>query len=85
MVALNSQADDVVAQALALPVDQRAAVAELVWQSVVEESGAPPGGITLSQEQREELDRRAAAYRADPALLMSEDEFWRRLDEVDGE
>jgi putative addiction module component (TIGR02574 family) len=84
MDALNSQADEILTQALALPVDQRAAVAERVWQSVVEESGSPPGGITLSEEQREELDRRVEAYRADPTLLMSEEEFWRRLDEFNG-
>ncbi|MGL4512841.1 MAG: addiction module protein [Lacipirellulaceae bacterium] len=85
MDALNTQADEVLAQALALPVDQRAAVAERVWRSVVEESGSPPGGIALSEEQRAELDRCVEAYRADPTLLLSEEEFWRRLDEADGE
>ena len=47
---------------LELSVAERIELAEDIWDSVA----CIPDGVTLSQRQKEELDRRLAAYRDNP-------------------
>ncbi len=49
-------------EVLRLPVAERIAFVEAIWDSVVAESAAVP----VTAEQRTELDRRLAALEADP-------------------
>lgn len=48
---------------LALPVDQRIALSEAIWASIEDDFREVE---ELSDEMKMELDRRLAAYRADP-------------------
>ncbi|MBA3589520.1 MAG: addiction module protein [Methylibium sp.] len=47
-----------------LPIPERIALVEDIWDSIAEETA---GGLPLSPEQRDELHRRLAEHRADPA------------------
>ena len=53
---------DLVAEILALPVDDRVRLVEAIWDSI----SAVPDAITLTDWQKQELDRRLAEYEADP-------------------
>lgn len=46
-----------------LPVEERLRLVEDIWESIRSEGAA----LTLTRAQREELERRLAAHRADPA------------------
>lgn len=46
----------------AMPVDQRLQLIEDLWDSIVE----MPDAVEVPEWHRQELDRRLAAYRADP-------------------
>jgi putative addiction module component (TIGR02574 family) len=48
---------------LQLPVDQRLQLVEAIWDSLVE----VPEAVPISDDVREELDRRLAAYYEDPS------------------
>jgi putative addiction module component (TIGR02574 family) len=48
---------------LELPADQRLQLVEAIWDSLVE----VPEAVPISDEVREELDRRLAAYYNDPS------------------
>ena len=48
---------------LQLPVDQRLQLVEAIWDSLVE----VPEAVPVSDQVREELDRRLAAYYEDPS------------------
>lgn len=50
------------AKVLALPIEERIRIAQSIWDSVVE----VPEAVELTEEQRDELDRRIKAYHADP-------------------
>ncbi len=51
------------AKVLALPVEERIRLAQSIWDSVVE----VPEAVEVTEEQREELNRRLDAYRDDPS------------------
>ncbi|HKR65287.1 MAG TPA: addiction module protein [Thermoanaerobaculia bacterium] len=51
------------AQILELPADERLKLVEAIWDSLTE----APEAVPVSEAVREELDRRLAAYYADPS------------------
>ena len=51
------------AKVLALPVEERIRLAQSIWDSVVE----VPEAVEVTEEQREELNRRLDTYREDPS------------------
>jgi putative addiction module component (TIGR02574 family) len=55
-------ADALIAEASKLSVTERVQIAEALWQSAWDEQANLP----LTDEQRDELDRRLADYNADP-------------------
>jgi putative addiction module component (TIGR02574 family) len=48
-----------------MSVDERLALIEAIWDSIV----AHPDQIPLTEAQKQELDRRLAAHRADPSKV----------------
>jgi putative addiction module component (TIGR02574 family) len=48
---------------LELPVDQRLQLVEAIWDSLIE----VPEAVKITDDVREELDRRLAAYYEDPS------------------
>ncbi|MDH3317058.1 MAG: addiction module protein [Betaproteobacteria bacterium] len=65
---------ELVAEILALPVQERVRLVEAIWDSI----SAVPEALPLTQWQKEELDRRLAEFEADPgAGLTLEDVFAR--------
>jgi len=56
---------------LRLPVDQRLQLVEAIWDSLVE----IPEAVPVSDDVREELDRRLAAYYEDPSSARP----WREI------
>ncbi|HET8775804.1 MAG TPA: addiction module protein [Thermoanaerobaculia bacterium] len=63
------------AQLLELPVSERLQLVEAIWDSLVE----VPEAVPISDEVREELDRRLAAYYADPSSAKPWDEIRNEL------
>jgi putative addiction module component (TIGR02574 family) len=63
------------ADILKLDVSQRIQLAEEIWDSIA----ACPDALELTDSQREELDRRLAAYRADPAAGSPWDDVRSRI------
>ena len=61
---------ELVAEILALPVEERIEVVEAIWASV----SAVPDALPLTDWQKDELDRRLAEMEADPdgGLTMEE-------------
>ena len=60
---------------LELPVEERPRLAEALWESVAE----CPEALTLTPTQKQELDRRLAAYEGDPAAGIPWAELKERL------
>lgn len=56
---------------LELPADQRLELVEAIWDSLVE----IPEAVPISNDVREELDRRLDAYYADPSTARP----WREI------
>jgi putative addiction module component (TIGR02574 family) len=63
------------AKVLALPIEERIRIAQSRWDSVVE----VPEAVELTDEQRDELDRRIKAYRADPTAGSPWSEVRKRI------
>ena len=61
---------ELVAEILSLPVEERMEIAEAIWASI----SAAPDAMPLADWQKEELDRRLAEMDADPdgGLTMEE-------------
>jgi len=59
------------AELLELPTDQRLQLVEAIWDSLVE----VPEAVPISDDVREELDRRLAAYYSDPSSARP----WREI------
>jgi putative addiction module component (TIGR02574 family) len=59
------------AQLLELPVSERLQLVEAIWDSLVE----VPEAVPISDDVREELDRRLAAYYADPSSARPWDQI----------
>ncbi len=53
---------DIERELLQLPVCERLRLVEAIWESIAE----CPEQLDLTEDQREELDRRLEAYRKDP-------------------
>jgi len=62
-------------QILKLSVEDRLQLAEEIWDSI----RANPDVLPLTDAQRTELDRRRAAYKADPSSTVDLDEAVSRL------
>ena len=66
---------DLVAEILALPIDDRVRLVEAIWDSI----SAVPDAITLTDWQKQELDRRLAEYEADPDAGSTLEEVFARI------
>jgi putative addiction module component (TIGR02574 family) len=64
-----------VAEILALPVEERVRLVEAIWDSI----SAAPEALPLTQWQREELDRRLAEFEADPEAGSTLEEVFARI------
>jgi putative addiction module component (TIGR02574 family) len=62
------------AEARKLPAAERARLAEALWDSIADEANTDPEVLPLSDNQRAELDRRLADYRAHPETSVSWEE-----------
>jgi putative addiction module component (TIGR02574 family) len=66
---------DLVVEILALPVNERVRLVEAIWDSI----SAAPEALSLTQWQKEELDRRLAEYEADPDSGATLEDVFARL------
>jgi putative addiction module component (TIGR02574 family) len=66
---------DLVAEILALPVNERIHLVEAIWDSV----SAVPEALPLTSWQKEELDRRLAELEADPGSGATLEEVFARI------
>jgi putative addiction module component (TIGR02574 family) len=66
---------DLVAEILALPVEDRVRLVEAIWDSI----SAVPEALPLTDGQKEELDRRLAELEADPEAGSSLEEVFARI------
>ena len=66
---------ELVAEILALPVQERVRLVEAIWDSI----SAVPEALPLTQWQREELDRRLAEFEADPEAGSTLEDVFARL------
>jgi putative addiction module component (TIGR02574 family) len=66
---------ELVAEILALPVQERVQLVGAIWDSI----SAVPEALPLTQWQREELDRRLAEFEADPEAGSSLEEVFARI------
>jgi putative addiction module component (TIGR02574 family) len=66
---------DLVAEILALPVEDRVRLVEAIWDSI----SAVPEALPLTDGQKEELDRRLAELEADPEVGSSLEEVFARI------
>ena len=67
------------AEARKLPVAERVRLAQALWDSIADEANADPDVLPLSDEQRAELDRRLADYRAHPEASIPWEEVKAQL------
>lgn len=66
---------DLVAEILALPIEERVQLVEAIWDSI----SAVPEALPLTPWQREELDRRLAEFEADPDAGSTLEEVFARV------
>jgi putative addiction module component (TIGR02574 family) len=66
---------ELVAEILALPVEERVRLVEAIWDSI----SAAPEALPLTQWQREELDRRLAEFEAGPEAGSTLEEVFARI------
>ena len=66
---------ELVAEILALPVAERVRLAEAIWDSV----SAVPEALSLTESQRQELDRRLAEFEANPDEGATLEEVFARI------
>jgi putative addiction module component (TIGR02574 family) len=66
--------DQTISDLSTLSVDERLRIVQKLWDSIPRETE-----VTLSPDQRAELERRIAAHEADPESAISRDELERRL------
>lgn len=69
---------ELVAEILALPVDERMHIVEAIWDSIA----VVPEALPLTQWQKDELDRRLAEFEADPDSGASLEEVFARIRRV---
>jgi putative addiction module component (TIGR02574 family) len=66
---------ELVAEILALPVDERVRLVEAIWDSIA----AVPEALPLTDWQKEELDRRLAEFEANPDAGSTLEEVFARI------
>ena len=66
---------ELVAEILALPVQERVHLVEAIWDSI----SVVPEALPLTRWQREELDRRLAEFEADPEAGSTMEEVFTRI------
>jgi putative addiction module component (TIGR02574 family) len=66
---------ELVAEILALPVDERVRLVEAIWDSI----SAVPEALPLTDWQKEELDRRLAELEANPDAGCTLEEVFARI------
>jgi putative addiction module component (TIGR02574 family) len=66
---------ELVAEILALPVEERVQIVDAIWDSI----SAVPEALPLTEWQREELDRRLAEFEADPETGSTLEEVFARI------
>jgi len=66
---------ELVAEILALPVEERVRLVEAIWDSI----SAVPDALPLTQWQKDELDRRLAEFEADPDSGATLEEVFARI------
>jgi len=66
---------ELVAEILALPIDERVRLVEAIWDSI----SAVPEALPLTNWQKEELDRRLAEFEANPDAGSSLEEVFARI------
>lgn len=66
---------NLVAEILELPLNERVKLIEAIWDSI----SAVPEALPLTQWQREELDQRLAEYEADPDSGSTLEEVFARI------
>ena len=66
---------ELVAEILALPVQERVRLVEAIWDSI----SAVPEALPLTQWQREELDRRLAEFEANPEAGSTLEDVFARI------
>lgn len=67
-------------QLLSLPAAEKLAIVEALWDNL-SDSGEP---LVLDPEQSAEIGRRAGEMSANPAIGISRDELWKRVDAPNG-
>ena len=66
---------ELVAEILALPVEERMQLVGAIWDSI----SAVPEALPLTQWQRDELDRRLAEFEANPETGSTLEEVFARI------
>jgi len=66
---------NLVAEILELPLNERVKLVEAIWDSI----SSAPEALPLTQWQREELDQRLAEYEADPDSGSTLEEVFARI------
>jgi putative addiction module component (TIGR02574 family) len=69
-----------VSDLLHLSVAERIQLAADLWDSVVAEAATHPGRVPISEAQRQEVLRRSALHRANPAEAYPLDEALERIE-----
>lgn len=67
--------EELVAEILELPVEERIRLVEAIWDSI----SAMPEAIPLTKGQRQELDRRLEEYEANPESGRTMEEVFSRI------
>jgi len=67
-----------------LSLAERLQLVEDIWDSIADEVRRDPAALPLTDEQREELRRRRAAYERDPAAAVPWEQVRARLFERGG-
>jgi putative addiction module component (TIGR02574 family) len=62
-----------------LSVDERLELVGDIWDSIADEANTNADLLPLSEEQKAELDRRLAAYEADPSTGIPMNEALKRI------
>jgi putative addiction module component (TIGR02574 family) len=66
---------DLVAEILALPVEERVRLVDAIWDSI----SVVPEALPLTQWQKDELDRRLTEFEADPETGSTLEEVFARI------
>lgn len=65
-----------------LTVDERLRLIGAIWDAIAEEAEVDPGVLPLTDEQRDELDRRLAEHERDAGSAVPWDEAMARIEKA---